>query len=82
MRSRFHLTGSMAGLIVAAVLVVIAAWVWQVCAVHAKVHGHDGPASLFNVEAPHDADADARWKTKDCSGGHGGNAARCEGPRT
>lgn len=50
MRSRVRLTDSMVGLLIATVLVGIALWVWQVCAMHAKQHGHDGARPMFDFE--------------------------------
>lgn len=71
MRSRLHLTDSMVGLLIAAVLVIVAMWVWQVCAVHAKEHGHDGPRPLFDFEgAQRSKDRTGREGQKG-GGGHG-----------
>lgn len=50
MRSRVRLTDSMVGLLIATVLVGSALWVWQVCAMHAEQHGHDGARPMFDFE--------------------------------
>lgn len=72
MRSRFRLNDSLLGLLVSACIVLVVACVWQVSAMHAKEHGHDGPAPLFQAEPAQGAEGQSRRKAEQAGGGgHG-----------
>lgn len=74
MRSRLRLNDSLLGLLVSACIVLVVACVWQLSAMHAKEHGHDGPAPLFQAEPVQGAEENARREGKQGSGG-GGHAS-------
>lgn len=69
MRSRLRLTDSMLGIVIAAAMLAAALLVWQVCAVHAKQHGHDGARPLFDFEGAQRTEVRAKREAGD--GRHG-----------
>lgn len=74
MRSRPTLNDSLTGLLISAAVVMVTIWVLHIIAMHAKEHGHDGPAPLFQAEPVQGAEVHARREGEQGSGG-GGHAS-------